>query len=308
MSFQESCTMTFAGHQTFHPRFGWLKKAVDSVSANSRIFAAEDATLQLGVGKNMVDAIKFWGVTTKLISEHKATSGSGNEYRVTDFAKEFVMDGGYDPFIEDPLTLWLIHWNLLKPQSNSPVSWLFFNEFSAVEFSQDLLDQFMLREISAQGNLRKEPNPSSISKDTDVLVRMYSKKALTGRQTAEDALDSPFRDLGLIVPSQLAQGSYRAVIGPKPSLPKTAVAVACLEFLGATGSTATSMSISRLTNDANSPGKAMKLSSESLVELISDIPGIKLSNSAGIQQMVIDGDVLSLRKELLDNYFGGTDD
>lgn len=302
MSFQDSCTPTFAAHQTFHPRFGWLKKAVDKVYADPRVFGREDATLQLGVGKNMVDAIKFWAVTSKLISETKTAAGI--EYQVTPFAEEFVLEGGYDPFIEDSLTLWLIHWNLVKPLSNSPVTWLFFNEFSAVEFTQGTLDQFMLREIYAQANLRKQPNPSSISKDTDVLIRMYSRKALSGRQTIEDSLDSPFRDLGLMAPSQLAPGSFRVVIGPKPSLPKAAVAVACLEFLAQTGSSATSMSISRLANDENSPGKAMKLSSENIVELLAGFKSLRLTNSAGIQQLVVKGDPLDVRREILNEYFG----
>jgi hypothetical protein len=302
LSFQDSCNPTFAGHQTFHPRFGWLKKAVDKVIDDPRVFAREDATLQLGVGKNMVDAIKFWAITAKLIAEQKTALGT--EFEVTPFAEEFVVAGGYDPFIEDPLTLWLIHWNLLKPLSNSPVTWLFFNEFSAVGFSQDTLNQFMLREIHAQANLRKPLNPSSVSKDTDVLIRMYSRKVLVGRQTVEDSLDSPFRDLGLIVPSQLSQGAYRVVLGPKPSLPKAAVAVACLEFLAATGSAATSVSISRLANDENSPGKAMKISSESIVELLGGFESLRLTNSAGIQQLIVEGDPLAVRSAILDEYFG----
>lgn len=304
MSFQDSCNPTFAAHQTFHPRFGWLKKAVDRVAVDSRVFNREDATLQLGVGKNMVEAIKFWGLATKLIQEHKTASGS--EFRVTPFAVEFVQAGGYDPFIEDSLTLWLIHWNLLKPFTSSPVTWLFFNEFSAIEFSHDTLDQFMLREIHAQANLKKPPKPSSIAKDTDVLIRMYSRKALTGRQTIEDSLDSPFRDLGLIVPSQMSQGSYRVALGPKPTLPKAAVAVACLEFLAATGSSASSMSISRLANDENSPGKAMQLSSESIVELLTGFKQLQLTNSAGIQQLVVQGDPIEVRRSILDEYFAST--
>jgi hypothetical protein len=304
LSFQDSCNATFAGHQTFHPRFGWLKKAVDKVAEDSRVFSREDATLQLGVGKNMVDAIKFWAITSKLISEQKTLSGI--EFQVTSLAEEFVLEGGYDPFIEDSLTLWLIHWNLLKPLSNSPITWLFFNEFNALEFSQDILDQFMLREIHAQANLRKQPNPSSVSKDTDVLIRMYSRKILSGRQTVEDSLDSPFRDLGLIVPSQFSQGAYRVVLGPKPSLPKAALAVACLEFLALTGSAATSISISRLANDENSPGKAMKLSSESIVDILTGFDSLRLTNSAGIQQLVVDGDPIAIRKQILDRYFGRT--
>jgi hypothetical protein len=135
---------------------------------------------------------------------------------------------------------------------------------------------------------------------------MYSRKKLTGRQTIEDSLDSPFRDLGLLIPSHLSQGSYRVVLGAKPSLPAAGVAVACLEFLVATGSSAKSISISRLANDENSPGKAMKLTAESLVEYLSDFEELHLTNSAGIQQLVVSGDPLKVRAAILKEHFGSS--
>ena len=44
----------FARHETFHPRFGWLKKGFDRASIDSETFLREDAPVRLGVGKNMV--------------------------------------------------------------------------------------------------------------------------------------------------------------------------------------------------------------------------------------------------------------
>jgi hypothetical protein len=35
----------FAGHQTFHPRFGWIKKAFDGVGQDRNIFSREDSTV-----------------------------------------------------------------------------------------------------------------------------------------------------------------------------------------------------------------------------------------------------------------------
>ena len=50
----------FARHETFHPRHGWLKKGFDAVQERSDIFATADAHLDLGVGKNMGQAIRYW--------------------------------------------------------------------------------------------------------------------------------------------------------------------------------------------------------------------------------------------------------
>ena len=38
--------------------------------------------------------------------------------------------------MEDPGTLWLLHWLLLAPKSQLLVWWLAFNEFNAVEFAE----------------------------------------------------------------------------------------------------------------------------------------------------------------------------
>ena len=53
----------FARHETFHPRFGWLKKGFDKAVENSAIFSEESASTALGVGKNMVKAIRYWSVS-----------------------------------------------------------------------------------------------------------------------------------------------------------------------------------------------------------------------------------------------------
>ena len=50
----------FARHETFHPRFGWLKKGYDAAVKNNNIFLEEDAAVTLGVGKNMVRSIRYW--------------------------------------------------------------------------------------------------------------------------------------------------------------------------------------------------------------------------------------------------------
>jgi hypothetical protein len=50
---------TFSGHDTFQCRHLWLKKGYDFVK-NGKSFAAEDAGVEMGVGKNMVTSIRYW--------------------------------------------------------------------------------------------------------------------------------------------------------------------------------------------------------------------------------------------------------
>ncbi len=104
----------FARHETFHPRFGWLKKGFDLVEKDSGIFQREDAPVLLGVGKNMVRSIRYWCNTFKVLAENNPS----------EFGRKLFTDGGWDSFLEDPASLWLLHWNLLKPTCEA-AAWYF---------------------------------------------------------------------------------------------------------------------------------------------------------------------------------------
>ena len=67
---ENQVTPIFARHETFHPRWGWLKKGFEAVSQESTIFLAEDAPVKLGVGKNMVRSLRYWCSAFKIIDEN----------------------------------------------------------------------------------------------------------------------------------------------------------------------------------------------------------------------------------------------
>src|SRR5687767_3143366 len=50
-----------AGHEGFPCRYTWLPKAVQGLNRDPKLFAKDErAMVDLGVGKNMVRAIRFW--------------------------------------------------------------------------------------------------------------------------------------------------------------------------------------------------------------------------------------------------------
>src|SRR5207249_5707998 len=59
----------FSGHETFPCRYTWLPKAVRNLSKDQSLFSDEDrAMVRLGVGKNMVRAIRFWADAAAILS------------------------------------------------------------------------------------------------------------------------------------------------------------------------------------------------------------------------------------------------
>ena len=67
MRLADMAERSFARHETFHPRYGWFRKAYAFVADEGNDFNQEDAPIIIGVGKNMVRAIRFWGLAAKLI-------------------------------------------------------------------------------------------------------------------------------------------------------------------------------------------------------------------------------------------------
>ncbi|MEI7888664.1 MAG: DUF4007 family protein, partial [Actinomycetes bacterium] len=65
MRLDASCSPQFARHETFYPRYGWVKKSVDAAAKDPNLFNDENAVVELGVGKNMVRSIRYWGLAYK---------------------------------------------------------------------------------------------------------------------------------------------------------------------------------------------------------------------------------------------------
>ena len=56
----------YSGHGTFPCRYAWLPKAVLALKANPNLFSdVDEAMVELGVGKQMVRAIRFLGGSRK---------------------------------------------------------------------------------------------------------------------------------------------------------------------------------------------------------------------------------------------------
>lgn len=102
----------FSGHQTFAFRHGWLEKGVKFVTAHG-VFSQDDAIVGLGVGKNMVESIRYWCQMTGVITVANQKDGTD---QVTGFAHHLLDDAGWDPFLEDDASLWLLHWQLATNQ------------------------------------------------------------------------------------------------------------------------------------------------------------------------------------------------
>jgi len=292
----------FSRHETFHPRFGWIKKGFEKSSQDNAIFSKDSAPVVLGVGKNMVKAIKYWSIAFKVVDECRVNGKYA--HTPTKFAHRLLGERGWDPFLENPASLWLLHWNLLKPPCYAPAWYFAFNEFNKTDFSVDDL-LFSLREFRDLQFSERKIQDSSLKKDINCLLRMYVEKA-GQKGLKEDSIDCPFSDLAMIN-AYIDSKRFAFNFGQKPSLPPEVIVSACLEFSASFQDDAKTITISRLLYDEGSPGRVFKLNENVLndaIEIVSKKTNkVFLIDSAGMVQLSFNGEPLSLSEKILDGLF-----
>ena len=150
----------FARHETFHPRFGWLKKGYDAAVKNSKIFLEEDAAVSLGVGKNMVRSIRYWCSAFGILSEVSCKGSVGKECVPTSLGKQLLDGDGWDPYLESNASLWLLHWKIVQPGGFATAWDYTFNHFHLSEFKEKQLFQSLEGYIQKEYPLTLDTRPS----------------------------------------------------------------------------------------------------------------------------------------------------
>lgn len=146
--------------------------------------------VRLGVGKNMVRSIRFW-VETMGVAE----PGRNRTLEPTHFGKAVFSDRGFDPFLEDIRTLWLLHWNVATRPVGALFAWSYlFHRWPYVELTRsEALDAFV-RESQRRNRSHSEV---TLGQHLDVFIHTYVPRGGNGRPT-EESLDCPLAELELL--------------------------------------------------------------------------------------------------------------
>jgi len=161
----------FSGHQTFAFRYGWLEKGVRGMLDKKDLFFRDDALVLLGVGKNMVESIRHWCTVTQLIEEDTANKKPGVvALRVSTIGERLLSEQGWDPYLEDDASLWLVHWLLVSNPAIGTTWQIAFSLFQRPDFTK----REMVNHVAAFAEKQSvKVNESSLSRDVDCFVRTY---------------------------------------------------------------------------------------------------------------------------------------
>lgn len=271
----EKMKFNFSGHESFPLRYGWIQKGIRFLYKYPDLFLRDDAMVILGVGKNMVRSIRYWCEAFMLIESPKR-----GVFKPTELGDKLFGVEGWDPYLEDPATLWLLHWNLVSDWEKSSTWYLVFMRWAEVQFSKEQL-KLWLWEIVEHNEISRVTK-NTIRRDVEVFLRTYLPSRNYSKKLVENTYDSPLVELGLI--EEIDRDLYSFVIGPKPSLPIEIFIYALLDFWERSSPDQNSISYEKIRYGDGSIGRGLLLNDNNLYERLESLPswlGIQYDDTSG---------------------------
>lgn len=291
LEIDEKTKFTFSGHDSFQCRQLWLKKGYDFVQ-EGKSFNAEDAVIQLGVGKNMVSSIRFWLKAFQIINHKEIPTEFGQRL--------FDEENGYDPYLEDEASLWLLHHQLVT-NGLASIYTLIFNEFRKEKlfFNKDTFVSYVKR--LWENNHKFVFNERTVLKDFIVFANLYKNDPES--KDVEDSFSGILSELDLLkTKGKGKEVQYYIENVERDNLPPAVVLFAILD----NQNYGNSISLNSLEFNWNSPGSIFALNREGLMNKISDIVSdfneITFTDQAGIKELQFKNKPDALA--ILDYYYG----
>lgn len=292
--------LQFSGHESFICKHFWLKKGYDYIVQNND-FNSESAVIGLGVGKNMVTSISYWLKAFGMLESNNTRTELANNI--------FDEKIGYDPYIENLATVWLLHYSLIKTNKAS-VYGLFFNEFrkGRTDFTKEQFLSYIRRVLEGEG--QKNINANTINADISVFIRNYLKPLYKETKIdIEEDFSSLMIDLDLMksYKAENAEGKivdwYKVENSIQVDLPAEIILFSILD----NDAYGKSISFKELLVGPNSPGNIFALNEEGLYQKLDTIvkknKGLTYTETAGIRELQIKS---SINKwDILNGYYKG---
>lgn len=291
--------VVFGRHETFPLRFSWLPKGIQALEKDPKVFESDDSTVRLGVGRNMVNSIRYWLRASQMMAP--------DSYLISDLGSMLLStDSGYDPYLEDEATIWLLHWLISSNAWLATSHFWFFNKFHKAEFTGEELVTSLGDYLNDVIPKNKRPAKNTIKSDASVLSRMYTQSKITQRMPLEEVLDSPFSVLKL-VEHKSNERVFVSGLMARPSLPIEILGYAVLSVLRFRGQGILPIEDLMHSKDGfSAPGSVFRISENDFItkleQLVQMLPSqLAIRESSGIHQLFILDDLDPM--ELIHMYY-----
>ncbi len=269
----------FAGHETFPLRILWLRKSYDAVRGGAplTVFKDDEAISRFGVGRNMAVSMRFWAQAAGVIEL------DGKELKPTSLGDLLFGENGFDPYLEHPTSLWLIHWKLASSPKQTTTIFYCFNGLFGHEFRAADLAQALEQLIEQKGWRGAH---KTIQSDVTVFLRSYCSRP---SGAMDDAAEPLLAELALVQETG-ASGWYEFSVGPKPNLHDALFAYALNAYWQRAHQNRATLAAELICHDAGSPGRVFKMDEDSVIERLMRIDestagAFVWTDTAGLRQI-----------------------
>lgn len=306
----------FTGHDTFPLRYGWLYKAFNHLNSNGKLQTSDeqktrDAIVKLGVGKNMVNAIRYWAEASSIIASEQKNNSillilSDNGKYLFD-----TNNHAKDPYLEQPGSIWLIHFWLNFNFDYLTAYRYFFNYSNVQHFEKSKLMADC--EDDAKKLITNDiVNEKTLKKDFDCFLNTYCKKYKSKSKKTitvdEDHFTSPLAELNLIQDN--GGGFYISDLSERPDLPIEIFIYALIKFTQKENeeSKINTIDFDSLLSKPCSPGRIFRLSESGLGQKLDEAQDfsngeVSWIDSLGLRQVKIDHVDMNDSYHYLNKYY-----
>lgn len=158
--------MPYGQNQSFYLRDRWISKALKGVNENERFLFDDDSFEQVGLGKNMVQSLKFWAEATKIVEKNIEKK----HYHTISKLGNLIFK--YDRVIQINDTASILHYHLVSDDSIGTSYYWFFNIYN----ERTATKEEILKELSewVERTEQKSIAEGSLIKDINAIIKLYT--------------------------------------------------------------------------------------------------------------------------------------
>lgn len=286
-------------HSSFYMRSGWGTKILQAVKNESHIFSPTNEQLavdNLGLGRIMIKALRYWSVAMGLTNEQKDQGGIYQEKMPL-----FDLIYNNDLYFQKQGSLLLLHRNLALNKEMATAWYWFFNEWTSSSANKDEFTSAFHSYLAVNGMTIKK---NAVDKEFNCFRSTYVGNVIFDIKSVMDEDTSPFfAPLGILNVDESKRIIKRALT--KKDIPLDILIYSIANDNLNESESSSQVSIDKLMEEKKQVGKYYNIRYSKLIEILLEAENrgyITLNNNFGNRYIeFIDKDY----NKLVEKYYTG---
>ena len=257
-------------HLSFYLRNGWGTKIIQAVETDPAIFAPANELIavdEIGLGRVMIKALRYWADVTGLTTESKGQTGITKEKTLL-----FDLIETNDRYFQQQGSLLLLHRNMVKSKEEATAWYWAFNEFDKMSFTKEEFVEGLHAYLAVNGMVIKK---AAVEKEFNCFKNTYIGESKFDLKSAMDEDTYPL--LGPLHILKINEDKmYEKMTLTKDQIPLPILVYSIAMDNMEESTSCGQISIDKLLEEKNQVGKYYSIRYSRLIELLLEAENKKL--------------------------------